>query len=139
MVYNFFHSDAYQLSRKSDLMYVVPTPYSVSKTILRAPYPYRIAANSLVLSSNGLSAIALVPYFIKLPGSCLKSKAIPKTVPELYSVLFKASTAFSVFSWLVFYKINFENSGPSGPFIIHKNTFLRRKQNGTHQNQWIFL
>lgn len=102
MVYNFFHSDAYQLSRKSDLMYVVPTPYSVSKTILRAPYPYRIAANSLVLSSNGLSAIALVPYFIKLPGSCLKSKAIPKTVPELYSVLFKASTAFSVFSWLVF-------------------------------------
>ena len=24
---------------------------------------------------------------------------------------------------LVFYKINFENSGPSGPFIIHKNTF----------------
>lgn len=123
MVYNFFHSDAYQLSRKSDLMYVVPTPYSVSKTILRAPYPYRIAANSLVLSSNGLSAIALVPYFIKLPGSCLKSKAIPKTVPELYSVLFKASTAFSVFSWLVFYKINFENSGPSGPFIIHKNTF----------------
>lgn len=23
----------------------------------------------------------------------------------------------------VFYKINFENSGPSGPFLIHKNTF----------------
>nr|DAM39179.1 MAG TPA: hypothetical protein [Caudoviricetes sp.] len=34
-----------------------------------------------------------------------------------------ASLFITPFCWLVFYKINFENSGPSGPFIIHKNTF----------------
>ena len=29
-----------------------------------------------------------------------------------------------IFFWLfVFYKINIENSGPKGPFLIHKNTF----------------
>lgn len=40
-------------------------------------------------------------------------------ISSLLQICFEYTVGF----WLVFYKINFENSGPSGPFIIHKNTF----------------
>ena len=121
--YIFVHSPSYQLLVNIDLKYVIFVPYEVNKTTLRAPCPYIIHANSQLLSFNGLSLMTAFPVFIKHPGNCLRFKAIFKIVPEVYSTLFKARTSFAVFFWLVFYKINFENSGPSGPFIIHKNTF----------------
>ena len=86
------------------------------------------STSSALKASLAEYKITPLPYDGARPAPKLKMRTTPLSEANAISCtvvtgLIEIASESKRFFWLVFYKINFENSGPSGPFIIHKNTF----------------